>query len=132
MYLLRKILKRLEDEEKEYIVQRTEEVPAMLCALVSKGVALTQKIKHAHVLMKIDADGPGWGDEQIAGVFGCATRIVFNIRQRSVEQGHEETLGRKTRERPACEPAEARRLFDRLEIRCTPKHGSWMDPESVM
>ncbi len=89
---------------KKYIVRLTEEERVALDALVSKGVASAQKIKHANVLLKIDADGPAWTDEQAAEVFGCAPRTVFSIRQRCVEQGLEAALERKRRERPACEP----------------------------
>jgi len=49
----------------------------MLAALVGKGQASAQKIKHANVLLKVDADGPGWGDEQAAEAFACAPRTVF-------------------------------------------------------
>ena len=56
------------------------------------------------MLLKIDAAGPAWADEQAAEVFGCAPRTVFSIRQRCVEQGLEAALERKRRERPACEP----------------------------
>lgn len=89
---------------KKYIVRLTGEERVALDALVSKGVASAQKIKHANVLLKIDADGPAWADEQAAEVFGCAPRTVFSIRQRCVEQGLEAALERKRRERPACEP----------------------------
>jgi hypothetical protein len=89
---------------KKYIVRLTEEERVALDALVSKGVASAQKIKHANVLLKIDADGLAWADEQAAEVFGCAPRTVLSIRQRCVEQGLEAALERKRRERPACEP----------------------------
>ena len=90
--------------KKKYIVRLTEEERVTLGELVSKGAAAAQKIKHANVLLKVDADGSAWGDEQAAEVFGCAPRTVFSIRQRFVEQGLEAALARKKRERPACEP----------------------------
>lgn len=89
---------------RKYIVRLTGEERVMLDALVSKGEAAAQKIKHANVLLKVDADGPNWSDEQAAEAFGCAPRTVFSIRQRFVEQGLEAALARKKRERPACEP----------------------------
>lgn len=89
---------------KKYIVRLTEEERVALDALVSKGVASAQKIKHANVLLKVDANGPAWDDEQAGEVFGGAPRTVFSIRQRFVEQGLEAALERKKRERPACEP----------------------------
>ena len=89
---------------KKYIVRLTEEERVALNALVSKGVASAQKIKHANVLLKIDAAGPAWADEQAAEVFGCSSRTMSSIRQHCVEQGLEVALERKKRERPACEP----------------------------
>jgi len=89
---------------KKYIVRLTEEERVALDALVSKGVAAAQKVKHANVLLKVDADGPAWDDEQAGEVFGCVPRTVFSIRQRFVEQGLEAALERKKREHPACEP----------------------------
>lgn len=76
----------------------------MLQELVSKGKAAAYKIKHANVLLQVDAEGANLGDEQAAQMFCCAPRTVFNIRQRFVEQGLEAALGRKQRARPATEP----------------------------
>lgn len=89
---------------KKYIVRLSEEERAQLGALISKGRASAQKIKHANVLLKVDADGPDWSDEQAAEAFECAPRTVFSIRQRFVEQGFEAALARKPRERPSREP----------------------------
>lgn len=101
---------------KKYIVRLTEEERVALDALVSKGVASAQKIKHANVLLKIDADGPAWADEQAAEVFGCAPRTVFSIRQRCVEQGLEAALERKgVNARPAsrCSTVRSKRVWCR-------------------
>jgi transposase len=89
---------------KKYIVRLTQEERAELTALVSRGKAAAQKIKHANILLKIDADAAKWEDRQAAETFGCSERTVFSIRQRFVEQGLEAALGRKKRERPAVDP----------------------------
>jgi len=52
--------------------------------LVNKGKA-AYKIKHANVLLKVDANGPNWSDEQAAEAFCCAPRTVFTVRERFVE-----------------------------------------------
>ena len=65
--------------KKKYIVRLTEDERVMLAALVSRGAAAAQKIKHANVLLKVDAEGPAWDDEQAAEVFGCAPRTVFSM-----------------------------------------------------
>jgi transposase len=89
---------------KKYVVRLSEKERAELTELVSKGRASAQKIKHANVLLKVDVDGPDWGDKQAAEAFECAPRTVFSIRQRFVEQGFEAALMRKPRERPSREP----------------------------
>ena len=89
---------------KKYIVRLSQEERSELVALTSKGRASVQKIKHANVLLKVDADGPDWSDEQAGEAFECAPRTVFSIRQRFVEQGLEAALSRKQRERPSREP----------------------------
>jgi transposase len=88
----------------KYIVRLTETERAELQELVSKGKAAAYKIKHAHILLKADADGPGWGDERIAEAFGCHRNTVFNVRQRLVEQGLEAALERKPRAAPPRQP----------------------------
>lgn len=89
---------------KKYIVRLSQEERALLIALVSKGRGSAQKIKHANVLLKVDAAGPDWSDERAGEAFECAPRTVFSIRQRFVEQGVEAALRRKPRERPSREP----------------------------
>ena len=89
---------------KKYIVRLTEEGCVQLTELVNKGQAAAAKIKHANVLLKVDADGPNWCDVQTAETFSCRARTVSNPRQHFVEQGLEAALGRKPRERPAREP----------------------------
>ena len=87
---------------KKYIVRLREEERAQLTELVNNGQAAAYKIKHANVLLKVDADN--WCDVRTAEAFSCRARTVSNPRQRFVDQGLEAALGRKPRERPAREP----------------------------
>lgn len=89
---------------KKYIVRLTEEERSMLTELVSRGKTAAYRIKHANVLLKVDADGSDWSDGQAAEAFSCTPRTVFSIRQRFVEQGLEAALERKKRERAPREP----------------------------
>ena len=88
---------------KKYIVRLSAEERAQLLVLISKGQTSAQKIKHANALLKVDAAGADWSDEQAAEAFACAPRTVFSIRQRFVEQGLEAALLRKPRESPSRE-----------------------------
>lgn len=89
---------------KKYIVRLTDEEHAMLKDLTDKGKAAAAKIKHANVLLKIDADGLNWRDESASEAFSCSLRTIFSIRQRFVEQGVEAALERKKRENPPTPP----------------------------
>ena len=88
---------------KKYIVRLTIEERECLEDLVSKGKAAAHRIKHANILLKIDANGPAWSDEEAADDFGCHPNTSRNIRQRFVEQGLEAALERKKRANPPTE-----------------------------
>jgi len=114
---------------KKYIVHLTAEERALLTDLVNKGQAAAYKIKHANVLLKIDADGPKWSDVQAAEAFSCAPRTVFTLRQRLVEQGLEAALERKKRNRPPRPPIldgeKEARLIQLANSKPPPGHSRW-------
>lgn len=85
---------------KQYIVRLSEEERRELERLIAKGKAVAYKIRHAHILLKADADGPAWTDLRIAEAFSCHARTVEGIRRRFVEQGIEAALNRKKRAMP--------------------------------
>ena len=80
---------------KKYIVRLAKKECKQLEKMVSSGKAAAYKIKHANILLKADADGPGWTDERIAEAFACHPNTARGIRQRLVEQGLEAALQRK-------------------------------------
>jgi len=77
---------------KKYVVRLTDEERQTLRQVVGKFKGSSQKVRRAQVLLKADAEGPGWTDAQIADAFGCRTKTVENIRQRLVTEGFEVTL----------------------------------------
>ncbi|MBT9141415.1 MAG: hypothetical protein DDT30_02007 [Dehalococcoidia bacterium] len=85
---------------KKYIVRLTNEERGQLTELTRKGKAAAYKIRHAHILLKADVDGPAWTGAQIAAGFSVHMNTVSIIRQRFVEQGLEAALNRKERARP--------------------------------
>jgi len=56
-------------------------------------------MKHAHILLKADAEGPAWTDCAISEAFECSLNTVTNLRQRFVEAGLEGALDRKPQSR---------------------------------
>ena len=80
---------------KKYIVRLTTEEQKELENLVKKGKTQAYRMKHANILLAIDADGPNWSDHQAAKAYKCHENTVRNVRQRFVEQGMEAALERK-------------------------------------
>ncbi|MBA3338972.1 MAG: helix-turn-helix domain-containing protein [Geodermatophilaceae bacterium] len=77
---------------KEYVVRLSDEEREHLSSVVKKLSGTGQKVRRAQILLKADADGPGWTDRQIAEAFGCRTKTVENVRQHLAERGFEQTL----------------------------------------
>ena len=90
--------------EKKYFVTLTEEEQIQLRALVSKGKGAAYRIKHAHILLNADENGPHRRDEHIADMLSCHVGTVANVRRRFVEQGLEAALARKKRATPPVTP----------------------------
>ena len=89
---------------KKYIVRLSAAERSQLTALIKKGKAAASKIRHAHILLKADVDGPAWTDEHIAESFSVSVPTVQGVRQRLVEQGLEAALTRKKQTRPSRVP----------------------------
>jgi hypothetical protein len=87
---------------KKHIVRLTDEERGALKQVVDKFKGSSQKVRRAQVLLKADADGPGWTDARLADALGCRTKTVENIRQRFVTEGFEVTLNGQPRLKPPC------------------------------
>ena len=83
--------------QKKYIVRLTDEERQRCQEVIRKLKGTSQKVRRAQILLKADADGPGWTDQRIAEAFGCRRQTVEKMRQRFVERGFEETLEGKKR-----------------------------------
>ena len=86
--------------QKKYIVRLTAQEREVCRQTVRKLSGSSEKVRRAQVLLKADAEGPAWTDQQIADAFSCRTKTVENIRQRCVLEGFEQALERKRRESP--------------------------------
>nr|VFJ93939.1 MAG: Winged helix-turn helix [Candidatus Kentron sp. H]VFJ94701.1 MAG: Winged helix-turn helix [Candidatus Kentron sp. H]VFK01324.1 MAG: Winged helix-turn helix [Candidatus Kentron sp. H] len=86
--------------QKKYTIRLSEEERNHLNDVIKKLKGSGQKVRRAHILLKADADGAKWTDQQIAEAFLCRIKTVENIRQRFVLQGFEQTLDGKKREHP--------------------------------
>ncbi len=89
--------------QKKYVVRLSDDERDRLREVVKKLKGTGQKVRRAQVLLKADANGPGWTDDRIADAFSCRTRTVEKLRQRLVERGFNETLDGKKRATPPTE-----------------------------
>jgi transposase len=86
---------------KKYIVRLAAGERKDLENLLKKGKTQVYRLKHANILLAIDADGPNWPDHQAAKAYKCHQNTVGNVRQRFVEQGLEAALERKVQQEPS-------------------------------
>jgi transposase len=80
---------------KKYVVRLTRDEREMLLRMVNAGKGAARKLMHARVLLKADADGPGWPDARIAEALEVGVRTIESLRQRLVEEGLHAALHRK-------------------------------------
>jgi hypothetical protein len=104
---------------KKYIIRLTDEERNVCQAVVKKLKGSSEKVRRAQILLKADADGPGWPDGRIAEAFDGRVQTVENLRKRLVTEGFEDALERKKRQEPprACKldgEAEAKLIAMRL------------------
>jgi hypothetical protein len=85
---------------KVYVVRLTDSEREQLTQVVRKFKGTSQKVRRAQILLKADADGPGWTDQHIADAFGCRRQTVENVRRNLCERGFEQTLNGVKRQDP--------------------------------
>src|SRR5437588_7273906 len=82
---------------KKYVVRLSDEERGVCQQVVKKLKGSSQKARRAQIMLKADADGPGWPDAKIAEAYGCSVRTVENLRERLVTAGFDAALERKKR-----------------------------------
>lgn len=83
---------------KKYIVRLSEEERDRCQQVIKQLKGSSQKVRRAQILLKADADGPGWPDVQIAEAFNCRVQTIENLRKRLVTEGFELALDGKQRQ----------------------------------
>lgn len=81
--------------EAKYVVRLSEAERVELAELVARGRVAATVRQRALILLKADAEGPAWTDEQIAELAQVGLSTVHRIRQRCVEDGLPAALQRK-------------------------------------
>ena len=85
---------------KKYIVRLSDEERSVCQQIIKKLQGSSQKFRRAQILLKADADGPGWPDSRIADAFNCRVQTIENLRKRLVMEGFELALDGKKRQEP--------------------------------
>jgi transposase len=86
---------------KKFVVRLSNEERARCEEVIKKLKGSSQKVRRAQILLKADADGPGWTDGKIAEAFNCRVQTIENLRKRLVTEGFELALEGKKRQEPA-------------------------------
>ena len=86
--------------KKIYIVRLSDEERATCLAIVKKLKGSSTKVRRANILLKADANGPHWKDQDIADTFLCTRQCVENLRKRLVTEGFDIALHGKKRPTP--------------------------------
>ena len=89
---------------KKFIVRLSDEERAICQGVIKKLKGSSQKVRRAQILLKADADGPGWTDGRIAEAFDCRVQTIENLRKRLVTEGFELALEGKKRKEPPTPP----------------------------
>ena len=85
---------------KKYVVRLSEEQRMVCQGIIKTLKGSSQKFRRAQILLKADADGPGWTDSRIAEAFNCRVQTIENLRKRLVTEGFELALDGKKRQEP--------------------------------
>ena len=104
---------------KKYIVRLSDEERGVCQQIIKKLTGSSQKFRRAQILLKADADGPGWLDIKIAEAFNCRVQTIENVRKRLVTEGFDLALHGQQRQEPPTRPkldgaAEAQLIAMRL------------------
>lgn len=113
---------------KKYVVRLTQEERQQCEEVIDKLQGTSQKVKRANILLKADADGPVWTDQQIADAFRCRRQTVENIRKQCVLEGFPQVLEHKKQEnrRPKVLDGEQESTIIAMRLGDPPKgYGSW-------
>jgi Homeodomain-like domain len=89
---------------KKFVVRLSDEERGICQEIVKKLKGSSQKVRRAQILLKADADGPGWTDAKIAEAFNCRVQTIENLRKRLVTQGFPLALEGQKRQQPPTPP----------------------------
>lgn len=85
---------------KKYVVRLSDDERSVCQEIIKNLTGSSQKFRRAQILLKADADGPGWPDIRMADAFNCRVQTIENLRKRLVMEGFALALESKKRQEP--------------------------------
>src|SRR3982750_4608922 len=86
---------------KKYVVRLSDSERDACQEIIKNLKGSSQKFRRAQILLKADAEGPGWPDDRVAAASNGRPQTIENVRKRLVTEGFELALeGKKRREPP--------------------------------
>src|SRR5713226_2458092 len=101
---------------KKFVVRLSDEERGVCQEIIKKLKGSSQKVRRAQILLKADADGPGWSDRRIADAFNCRVQTIEHLRKRLVREGFELARDGKKRQEPPTPCTETRKLAERRRM----------------
>src|SRR6266852_4810547 len=89
---------------KKFVVRLSDEERGICQQIIKNLKGSSQKFRRAQILLKADADGPGWLDVKIAEAFNCRVQTIENVRKRLVTEGFDLALNGQKRQEPPTLP----------------------------
>ena len=118
----------------KYIVTLTDDERNMLRELIAKGRTQGYRIKHAQILLKLDElpENREWTYAKIKEAYHATPHtICYNHCEKNVPVMDNLNIHSISSLYKAFEPAQARRIIQRLEIHYTPIHASWLNMAEI-
>src|ERR1700730_15883541 len=89
---------------KKFIVRLSNEERVVCQEIIKNLKGSSEKFRRAQILLKADADGPGWSDVKIAEAFNCRVQTIEHVRKRLVTGGFDLALNGQKRQEPPTLP----------------------------
>ena len=88
----------MDSMKRKFLVRLTVEETIYLSEMVAKGHSAALRIRHAHILLKANAEETSWMEEKFADSYRCHHNTVANVRERFVEEGSDAALERQSQD----------------------------------
>lgn len=107
-------------KEAKYVVRLTVDERQSLETLTSGSRVAADRALRARILLKADADGDAWCDNEIAEAFDVGLSTIHRLRERFVEEGLDAALARRPTTRRRAPLLDGEKEARLIAIACGP------------